>query len=137
MKAKDLRERSMDDLRELEKSLARLACHRAGDDEIAELEAYTLDSKDVPEDEDSSRLLRLGDQRITRTGIIVIKSQQHRSLEMNRAEAIARLYEIVESAAYVPKKRKPTRPTASSKRKRLEGKRRRSSLKAQRARVFD
>jgi ribosome-associated protein len=75
------------------------------------------------------RLLRLGDQRITRTGLIVIKSQQHRSLEMNRAEAIERLNALVAAAAHVPKRRKPTRPTFSSKQRRLEGKRRRSSVK--------
>ena len=76
------------------------------------------------------RLLRMGDQRITRTGVIVIKSQQHRSLEMNRAEAIARLQALVVAAAHVPKKRKPTRPTRSSQKKRMEGKRRRGQIKA-------
>jgi len=76
------------------------------------------------------RLLRLGDQRVTRTGVVVIKSQQHRSLEMNRAEAIARLNALVAAAAHVPKKRKATRPTFSSKMKRLEVKRRRGHVKA-------
>ena len=76
------------------------------------------------------RLLGFGDQRITRSGVIVIKSQQHRSLEMNRAEAIARLNALVAAAAHVPKKRRPTRPSFSSKQRRLEGKRRRSSVKA-------
>ncbi len=80
------------------------------------------------------RLLRMGDQRITRTGVIVIKSQQHRSLEMNRAEAIARLQALVVAAAHVPKKRKPTRPTRSSQKKRMEGKRRRGQIKALRGR---
>ena len=81
------------------------------------------------------RLLRFGDQRITRTGVIVIKSQQHRSLEMNRAEAIARLQALVAAAAHVPKKRKPTRPTFGSKQKRLEGKRRRSRVKSLRGKA--
>jgi ribosome-associated protein len=76
------------------------------------------------------RLLRFGDQRITRTGVVVIKSQQHRSLEMNRAEAIARLNALVAAAAAVPKKRRPTRPTFSSRIKRLDTKRRRSRVKA-------
>jgi ribosome-associated protein len=76
------------------------------------------------------RLLRFGDQRITRTGMVVIKSQQHRSLEMNRAEAIARLNALVAAAAAVPKKRKPTRPTFSSRIKRLDTKRRRGRVKA-------
>ena len=77
-----------------------------------------------------NRLLHFGDQRITRTGVIVIKSQNHRSLEMNRAEAIARLNALVAAAAHVPKRRRPTRPTFSSKQKRLEGNRRRASVKA-------
>ena len=76
------------------------------------------------------RLLHYGDQRVTRTGVVVIKAQSHRSLEMNRAEAIARLQALVAAAAHVPKKRKPTRPTFSSKRKRLEGKKRRGTIKA-------
>jgi ribosome-associated protein len=76
------------------------------------------------------RLLRFGDQRITRTGVVVIKSQQHRSLEMNRAEAIARLNALVAAALHVPKKRKPTRPTRSSQVKRMEGKRQRGRIKA-------
>ena len=76
------------------------------------------------------RLLHYGDQRATRTGVVVIKAQSHRSLEMNRAEAIARLQALVTAAAHVPKKRKPTRPTSSSRRKRLEGKKRRGTIKA-------
>ena len=83
------------------------------------------------------RLLRRGDQRITRTGVVVIKAQQHRSLEMNRAEALKRLYALVEAAAFVPKKRRATRPTASSRLRRLEGKKRRSDIKALRGRVVD
>ena len=83
------------------------------------------------------RLLRLGDHRVTRTGVVVIKAQQHRSLEMNRAEALARLQAMVDAAAYVPKARRPTRPTRSSQRKRLEAKTRRGQIKSLRARVDD
>ena len=90
---------------------------------------FDVRASSLPE-EVKERLLRFGDQRITRTGVVVIKSQQHRSLEMNRAEAIARLNALVAAAAAVPKKRKPTRPTLSSRKKRLEVKRRRSSVKA-------
>ena len=77
-----------------------------------------------------ARLLDFGDQRVTRTGVVVIKAQSHRSLEMNRAEAIARLQALVAAAAHVPRRRKPTRPTFSSKKKRLEGKKRRGTIKA-------
>jgi ribosome-associated protein len=77
-----------------------------------------------------ARLRALKDQRITRQGVIVIKAQQHRSREMNRAEALRRLYELVERAAAVPKRRKATKPTEGSKRRRLEGKLRRGRIKA-------
>ena len=81
------------------------------------------------------RLLRLGDHRMTRTGVVVIKAQRHRSLELNRAEAFARLQALVDAAAEVPKARRPTRPTRSSQKKRLESKARRSRVKALRGRV--
>jgi ribosome-associated protein len=83
------------------------------------------------------RLLRMGDQRVTRTGMVVIKAQSHRSLERNRAEAIARLQSLVTAAAHLPRKRKPTKPSYGSKQKRLEKKKRHSRLKAQRSRIFD
>jgi ribosome-associated protein len=83
------------------------------------------------------RLLRRGDQRITRTGIVVIKAQSHRSLEQNRAEALARLHALVEAAAHVPKRRRPTRPTRSSREKRIEGKKRRGSIKSLRGKVYE
>ncbi|HYD56171.1 MAG TPA: alternative ribosome rescue aminoacyl-tRNA hydrolase ArfB [Burkholderiales bacterium] len=81
-------------------------------------------------DEVKERLLRRGDSRVTRTGIVVIKAQQHRSLEMNRAEALARLHELVAAAAFVPKRRRPTRPTRASKERRIQGKKVRSQIKA-------
>jgi len=83
------------------------------------------------------RLLRRRDRRITREGVVIIKSQQHRSLEMNREEALARLQELIEFAAVVPKTRRPTRPTRASKQRRLEGKARRGRVKALRRGVFD
>jgi len=82
-----------------------------------------------------SRLLGSRDQRITREGVLVIKAQQHRSLERNRDEALARLHELVARAAHVPKARRPTRPTRASKAKRLEGKQRRGEVKRLRGRV--
>ena len=82
-----------------------------------------------------ARLLTLKDQRITRDGVVVIKAQQHRSQDMNREEALRRLHAMVESAAHVPKQRRATRPTRSSKRKRLEGKIRRGRIKQLRGKV--
>ena len=83
------------------------------------------------------RLLRLSDQRITRTGIVVIKAQQHRSQDMNRAEALARLHELVKAAAFVPKTRRPTKPSRSAKKKRVEGKVLRGKIKVLRGKVVD
>jgi ribosome-associated protein len=82
------------------------------------------------------RLLRMGDHRVTRTGMVVLKAQTHRSLEMNRAEAIARLQSLVTAAAHVPKKRRPTKPTRSSQRKRIESKVRHGRIKALRRKDF-
>jgi ribosome-associated protein len=90
---------------------------------------FDVRASSLPE-EVKERLLRFGDQRITRTGVVVIKSQQHRSLEQNRLEAIARLNALVAAAAHVPKKRRPTRPTLGSKTRRLDLKRRRGRIKA-------
>jgi ribosome-associated protein len=82
------------------------------------------------------RLLQVGDSRVTRTGEVVIKAQAHRSLEMNRSEAIARLQSLVTAAAHIPKRRRPTRPTFGSKQRRLEGKKRRGNIKALRRKDF-
>jgi len=82
-----------------------------------------------------ARLLALSDQRITDEGVVVIKAQQHRSLEKNREDALARLHELVAAAAHVPRVRKATRPTRASQRRRLEGKTQRSGIKAGRAKV--
>ena len=81
-------------------------------------------------DQVKERLLRIGDSRVSRTGFVVIKAQTHRSLEMNRSEAIARLQSLVAAAAHIPKKRRATRPTYGSKQRRLEGKRKRGNIKA-------
>ena len=83
------------------------------------------------------RLLRWGDSRVTRTGVVVIKAQAHRSLEQNREEAFARLNALVAAAAHIPKKRHATRPTRSSQRRRVEGKKRRGQIKALRRKSDD
>jgi ribosome-associated protein len=83
------------------------------------------------------RLLRRHDQRVTREGVVIIKAQQHRSLELNRDEALARLQALVDAAAISPKKRTPTRPTRASRERRLESKSRRARVKSLRGRVHD
>jgi ribosome-associated protein len=97
---------------------------------------FDVRASSLPQDV-KDRLLRMGDQRVTRTGMVVIKAQAHRSLERNREEALARLQSLVAAAAHLPKKRKPTRPTFGSKVRRIEGKKRHSRIKALRGKVFD
>jgi ribosome-associated protein len=81
------------------------------------------------------RLLKLGDQRISKDGVVIIKAQEFRSLEKNRAQALRRLHELIASAAAVPKKRRPTRPTRTSVAKRLDSKARRGTIKSGRGKV--
>jgi ribosome-associated protein len=95
---------------------------------------FDVRASSLPEDL-KHRLLHRGDKRITRTGVVVIKAQQHRSLELNRAEALARLQSLVDAAARVPRKRRATRPTRAAKERRLEAKQRRGRLKALRGPV--
>ena len=85
--------------------------------------------QDMPEDI-RERLLKSGDHRISKDGIVVIKAQEFRSLEKNRAEALRRLQNLIDRVAVPPKMRRPTRPTKTSIAKRLESKARRASLKA-------
>ena len=82
-----------------------------------------------------AKLLATSDSRVSGEGIIVIKAQGSRSQEANKAEALARLSELIESAEHVPRKRRPTKPTFASKRRRLEGKSKRSEVKSGRAKV--
>ncbi|WP_025041723.1 alternative ribosome rescue aminoacyl-tRNA hydrolase ArfB [Nitrosospira briensis] len=78
------------------------------------------------------RLLKLNDQRITREGVVVIKAQQYRSQEKNREDALRRLYELIGRAAESPPNRKPTQPTRSSQKRRLDSKTQRGQLKIMR-----
>lgn len=88
-------------------------------------------------DAHKERLLQLNDQRITRDGVLVIKAQTQRSQELNRIEALQRLHELVASVARAPRTRTPTKPTRSSKRKRLESKAQRGQVKALRGKVSE
>jgi len=81
------------------------------------------------------RLLNTSDRRITSDGVIVIKSQNHRTQERNREEAIQRLQAMVDEASYTPKKRIRTKPSKRQKKKRLEAKRKRSDVKKLRGKV--
>ncbi len=78
------------------------------------------------------RLLVMRDSRITRDGVVVIKSQTARTQEKNRALAMERLRDMVLKASHRPKVRRPTKPSKASKLRRLQNKTRRSKLKATR-----
>ncbi|NMF86294.1 alternative ribosome rescue aminoacyl-tRNA hydrolase ArfB [Nodosilinea sp. P-1105] len=81
------------------------------------------------------RLLKLGDSRITKDGIIVIKAQQYRTQEQNKEDALTRLQALIKSVTITPKKRKPTKPSKSAKKKRLDRKNKRSQIKALRGNI--
>jgi ribosome-associated protein len=80
-----------------------------------------------------TRLLALSDSRITEDGIFILKAQQHRTQEMNRQDALARLNELVQSVAVAPKARRATKPTHGSKQRRLKAKTQRSDIKSLRS----
>lgn len=86
-------------------------------------------------DDVKARLLAMADQRLNNDGVLVIKAQVHRSLPMNREDALARLQALVDTAATPPIPRRPTKPTQGSRRRRLEGKAHRGEIKAGRQRV--
>ena len=82
------------------------------------------------------RLLALSDQRITSEGVIIIKAQQYRLQEQNRADALLRLQELIKSVAKVQKARRPTKATKGSQRKRMDSKTLRGKTKALRGKVI-
>ena len=90
----------------------------------------------LPEDV-KARLLARNDRRLSEEGVLVIKAQRHRSQELNRRDALARLNELVARAAAPALPRKPTRPTLASRKRRLEAKGARAQIKAGRAKVVD
>ena len=84
-----------------------------------------------------ARLLECGDQRITSSGVVVIKAQRFRSQERNREDALVRLQALVDAATTVPRERRATRPTKASQRRRVDTKVKRGQTKAGRQRVPD
>ena len=78
------------------------------------------------------RLMRLAGKRLTKDGVLVLIAQNHRTQERNRAEALERLIALIQEAAVAPIPRRPTKPPRSSKRERLESKKRRSGIKRMR-----
>ncbi|MDH3359774.1 MAG: alternative ribosome rescue aminoacyl-tRNA hydrolase ArfB [Desulfobulbaceae bacterium] len=80
-------------------------------------------------DEVRQRMLRLAGNRLTLDGVVVIEAKRFRSLEKNRQDAIARLLELVDKSAKAPKKRRPTKPGIGAKKRRLNAKKIRGSIK--------
>jgi ribosome-associated protein len=83
------------------------------------------------------RLLALSDQRLTKDGVIVIKAQKYRTQEKNREEGLSRLIDLIKSVSVVQKRRKPTKPTKSSQKRRMDSKTKRGQTKSLRGRVQD
>ncbi len=83
------------------------------------------------------RLLASRDQRISASGVVIIKAQRYRSLDKNFEDALSRLNELVASAAVAPRARKPTQPTKGSQRRRVENKLRRGDVKSMRRRITE
>ena len=97
---------------------------------------FDIGSSSLP-DIYKERLLKLSDQRITKEGVVVIKAQEYRSQEQNREEALSRLQELIKSAIIVPKRRKPSKPSRTSQKKRLDSKSKRGQIKAMRGKVTE
>jgi len=101
-----------------------------------ELRFHIGSSRSLTE-EVKNRLRKLAGKRVSDEDILVIDAQRFRSQEANRRDALGRLDDMVRAAAHRPKSRIPTKPTAASRRRRVEGKRVRAAVKRQRGRVSD
>ena len=97
---------------------------------------FDIPASSLP-DEIKARLLELSDSRITQEGVLVLKAQQHRTQEMNRSDALARLQAVIDGVSSPPKPRHATKPTYGSKQRRLAGKSQRSEIKSSRGKVND
>ncbi len=95
---------------------------------------FDIEASSLPEFY-KEKLLNLKDKRITKEGIIVIKSQQHRSQEQNRDEGLERLVELIKSVNVIQKRRVATKPTKGSQKRRLASKKHHGQKKKLRGKV--
>lgn len=95
---------------------------------------YDINASSLPELY-KERLLALTDHRITKDGVINIKSQESRSQEENKEAALERLKELIKSVTVTPKKRKPTKPTKNSQKRRMDSKKKHGNIKKMRGKV--
>ena len=95
---------------------------------------FNIPASSLPE-RYKTRLLALNDSRITKDGVIHIKSQTHRTQLRNKTDALERLQQVIQAAIVIPKKRKPTKPSKAAKKRRLDSKTKRSRQKESRGRV--
>lgn len=84
-----------------------------------------------------AKILNSGDQRLTKDGDLVIVAENHRTQEANRKEALERLIGIIQKAAFIPKKRIPTRPSLNAKKRRMDSKTKRGTIKKTRSGKID
>ena len=98
---------------------------------------FDVQASSALSDNDKERVLRLRDQRISKEGIIVIKSQRFRSQDKNRSNALAKLAEMIRKALVEKKPRKPTKPPTRSREKRLDEKTKRGRLKETRRKIIE
>ncbi|MEJ8811365.1 alternative ribosome rescue aminoacyl-tRNA hydrolase ArfB [Variovorax ureilyticus] len=97
---------------------------------------FDIPASSLPDDV-KARLLNSRDSRITHEGVLVIKAQRHRSQDMNRDDAMARLQDLVDAVATPPRVRRATKPSYAARQRRLEGKSQRAEIKNLRRQVRD
>src|SRR5450759_1615788 len=95
---------------------------------------FDINASSLPDDY-KEKLMQLADRRISGDGVVIIKAQRYRSKDKKREDALDRLQALIISAGISPKKRMPTKPTRSSKKKRLESKTKRGELKTLSGRI--